>query len=111
MGGGSARARVRGGAAAPSLLVATGNVGGQLRVAFSKVSYIYDCYLDAERGEGMLINLYLRQPCCFLLISRDLIMLINPVINARKSKNKGKSRASKGMLEMMGSVRSSSLLV
>jgi hypothetical protein len=24
---------------------------------------------------------------CFLLISRDLIMLINPVINARKSKN------------------------
>jgi hypothetical protein len=46
--GGSARARVRGGAAAPSLLVATGNVGGQLRMAFSKVSYIYD-YLYAER--------------------------------------------------------------
>lgn len=54
--GGSARARVRGGAAAPSLLVATGNMGGQLRMAFSKVSYIYDYYLYAERGEGMLIN-------------------------------------------------------
>jgi len=54
------RARVRGGAAAPSLLVATGNMGGQLRMAFSKVSYIYDYYLYAERererGEGALIN-------------------------------------------------------